>query len=92
MTFTTGSTGGKYKIDLEHYHHTPSGYDGNSYYMGRVSNAGGDYVETDESQGYAFGGVNSRPSPTRHFGTSYALGSTNIQSPYLSVYFWRRIA
>ena len=92
MTFTPGSTGGKYTIDLKHYHHAPTGYDGNNYYMGRIDGAGPDYVETDTSLGYAFSGGSSSASSTRHFGTSYSLDKKNIQSPYVTVYFWRRTA
>ena len=92
MTFTPGSTGGKYTIDLKHYHHAPTGYDGSNYYMGRIDGAGPDYVETDTSLGYAFSGGSSSTSPTRHFATSYSLDKKNIQSPYVAVYFWRRTA
>ncbi|WP_288229350.1 DUF859 family phage minor structural protein [uncultured Faecalicoccus sp.] len=92
MTFTAGSTGGKYTIDLKHYHHAPTGYDGNNYYMGRIDGAGPDYVETDTSLGYAFSGGSSSASATRHFATSYSLDKKNIQSPYVAVYFWRRTA
>lgn len=92
MTFTAGSTGGKYSIDFTHYHHSPAGYDGNSYYMGRIKDSYYDYVETDTSIGYSFSGGSSAKSPTRHFGTSDSLDIKNIQAPYLTVYFWKRIS
>lgn len=92
MTFTAGATGGKYQIDFTHFHHSPCGYDGNSYYMGRVIDSSHDYIVADTSMGYSFSGGSSSTSPTRHFGTSYSLDKKDIQSPYLVVYFWRRTA
>ena len=92
MSFTANGTGGKYKIDLKHYHHAPSGFDGNNYFIGRLKDQSFDFVDYDTSQGYAFSGGSSQNSSVRHFGTSDALSEINLIPPHSVTYIWRRTA
>ena len=92
MSFAPDSTGGKYKVDLTHYHHSPVGYDNNHFYMGRLRDNSFDYDDPSSANGYSFSGGTSAMSSTKHFGTSDALNEISLITPYTTVYIWRRTA
>lgn len=92
MSFAPASTGGKYKVDLTHYHHSPVGYDNDYFYMGRLKNKSFDYDDSNIANGYSFSGGTSAMSTTKHFSTSDALNEISLITPYTTVYIWRRTA
>lgn len=89
MSFTANSEGGKYNVDLKHYHTSSTGYDQTQYYMGRPDDYGPDKTTTG---GYAFQVGSSSQGEVRLFGTSYALEKESVLQPYKVIYRWRRTA
>lgn len=91
MSFASNAEGGKYNVDLKHYHISSAGYDSNLYFVGKPTNSGPDKIE---SSGYGFtadtyeGEINN----LRLFGTSYALEEKSVLQPYKVIYRWRRTA
>ena len=90
MSFTSNSTGGKYKST--HYHVTSFGWDMNSFYAGKPDGAkNGDYNRTSVIPNGHIVNANSSATSQSRLNWTDDRTISNVQ-PYIVVYFWRRTA
>lgn len=91
MSFTANAEGGKYNVDLKHYHTSSAGYDNNLYFMGKPTNSGPDQI-VPNGYGFSADTFEGEIQNLRLFGTSYALEEKSVLQPYKVIYRWRRTA